>query len=39
LLSAFNYSIKDIMNASVEDLKKVDGIGEKIAEEIYEVLQ
>jgi len=39
LLSAFNYSLKDIMNADIEELKKVEGIGEKIAKEIYDVLQ
>ena len=38
LLSAFG-SVKNITNANIEDLKKVDGIGEKIARGIIEVLQ
>lgn len=38
LLSEFN-SVKNIVNADIEDLKKVEGIGDKIAREIVETLQ
>ena len=39
LLSSFDYSIKKIVNADIEELKKVEGIGDKIAKEIVNVLQ
>jgi len=39
LLEHFNYSIYQLSNASIEELQKVDGIGNKLAKEIHEILR
>jgi len=39
LLEAFDNSIGDISQAEIEDLIKIDGIGEKLAKDIKEVLK
>lgn len=38
ILQHFNYSIKKLVNASEEELKKIPGVGDKTAKKIVEVL-
>jgi len=39
LLEKFNYSLGSIVKASIEEIKEVDGIGEKLAKDIKKVLE